>query len=126
MHDILIAGRTATTLLRSLSPLNSKGNTTQFSLKAIQIHCFFPLDTRQNGSSLGRHTARTPSWKNDDTVQNVLFSRGSGDIFQRGIHHAVTARKLKEQKKKKNTFKESLPFFFDDRLQSSSFGKSRS
>ena len=53
-------------------------------------------------------TAHTTSWKNDDTVQSVLFSRGSGDIFQRGIHHAVTIKKLKEQKNASN----GVSFFF--------------
>lgn len=30
---------------------------------------------------------------------SVLFSRGSGDIFQRRIHHAVTKTKLKRNTK---------------------------
>lgn len=65
-------------------------------------------------------TAHTASWKNDDTVQSVLFSWGSGDIFQRGIHHAVTIKKLKEQK----TPQTESPFFsLDDGLQSLALGE---
>lgn len=102
----------------SLCPSSLTGN---FSLKTLIRHrkVFFCLrscsprllpESRQRSSPrslvwdvtlMYSCTART-HWarKSDDTDQSVLFSRGpGGDIFQRGIHHAVTTKKLKRNTK---------------------------
>lgn len=66
--------------------------------------------------SSAAHTHTYTHWKNDDRVQSVLFSLGSGDIFQRGIHHTVTIKDAPTAEKKKKkvcpAFKVRLPFFF--------------
>lgn len=59
-----------------------------------------------------RSAAHTPSWKNDERVQSVLFSRGAGDIFPAWNPSHCHNKEPSTNKNVRPGFKASLVFFF--------------